>query len=71
MFAAVVEREPNVRNWFAPDELDHCSRCGQKTALKTRTGPWIICTECGPVVERDLSVHSALPPAAALEQRVD
>ena len=52
MVAGVAEREPNLRDWFAADELEPCGRCGQNTALKVRTGSWIICTECGPVGER-------------------
>ena len=66
MFVAVVDREPNLRKWFAADELERCSRCGQHTALKARTGSWIICTECGPIGERDVALH-ALPPGAPLE----
>ena len=53
----MAERPPNLRAWFAADELELCDRCGQHTALKARTGHWIICTECGPVVERDLALH--------------
>jgi hypothetical protein len=68
MVAEVVEREPKVRDWFAADELERCSRCGQNTALKVRAGSWIICTECGPVGEPDVSLHaSALSESASLE----
>ena len=66
MVAGVAEREPNVRDWFAADELDLCGRCGQNAALKVRTGSWIICTECGPV-EREVTLHTALPPGSPLE----
>ena len=67
MVAGVVERAPNVRAWFAADELERCDRCGDNTALKVRTGSWIICTECGPVGDRDASLHAAVPPGADLE----
>ena len=53
----MVEREPNVRNWFAADELERCGRCGESTALKARTGSWIICTECGPLADLDVTLH--------------
>jgi hypothetical protein len=67
MVAGVVERAPNVRAWFAADELERCGRCGENTALKARTGSWIICTECGPVGDRDVSLHAAMPHGADLE----
>ena len=67
MVAAVVERAPNVRNWFAADELERCGRCGENTALKVRAGSWIICTECGPVGERDVALHAAAPEVGQLE----
>ena len=66
MVAAVFARQPNMRDWFGADELERCSRCGEHTALKTRTGGWIICTECGPLGIHDVSLH-ATPPGADLE----
>jgi hypothetical protein len=62
MVARVVERAPNVRNWFAADELERCRLCGENSALKVRAGSWIICTECGPVRERDVSLHAGTSP---------
>ncbi len=67
MVAAVVEREPNVRDWFAADELERCRRCGDNAALKVRTGSWIICTACGPIGDSDVALHAAVPPGADLE----
>jgi hypothetical protein len=68
MVAGVAERAPNVRDWFAADELERCGRCGENTALKVRAGSWIICTECGPVGERDVSLHAAaIPQPTSLE----
>ena len=67
MVGGVAERGPNVRDWFAAEELEPCGRCGQNTALKVRTGSWIICTECGPVGEREVTMHAALPPGSPLE----
>jgi hypothetical protein len=67
MVAGVVERAPNLRAWFAADELERCDRCGDNTALKARTGSWIICTECGPSRDRDISLHAAVPHGPDLE----
>ena len=59
------QRQPNVREWFAAEELERCDRRGQQTALKTRAGRWVICTECGPVGDGDLSLHAPPPQLEA------
>ena len=58
---------PTSSTGFAADELEPCGRCGDNTALKARTGSWIICTECGPIGERDVAPHGAMPHGADLE----
>jgi ribosomal protein S27AE len=41
-----VPQKPDLRTWFADDELELCPRCGELNVLVTYTGAKI-CTECG------------------------
>jgi hypothetical protein len=49
-----------MRDWFDDQELEDCPRCGDRMALQTPRGGFILCIECGIVGVRTTDDASAV-----------
>jgi ribosomal protein L37AE/L43A len=42
-----MQRDFELHEWFAPDELDHCPLCGERARVRLPATGSVVCIACG------------------------
>jgi hypothetical protein len=64
----VPKPKPDLRDWFTESELTECHRCGERAALPTPKGGFLVCLSCGIVDPEGKRIGDLAAAGAHLKQ---